>query len=266
VTDDRTVPPWKTTDSQLIYAHPDLCLFEYQIIRRDGVLDVRHRLAEPALTRVIAVDQDGLLAFVWHWSYGLGYPAMELPSAAVDDPEEDPLTAAQRALREGCGLAAQDWTRIGKITAATEVAVQVVHLYLAERPYRVPQPAGEGERLAFAMPYGVAVSSAVTGAVEEAASVAALLVRRAATTSRRMAPARPATPPTNQAVSGLMVEFVYRAGMATGRHRDERRAYLKAFGGNLKIERVKRGLSQEENRSGECSTRSLGWSQQLNGS
>ena len=43
-----------------------------------------------------------------------------------------------------------------------------------------------------------------------------------------------------------MAESVYRAGMVTGRHHDERRAYLKAFGGNLKIERVKRGLSQEE--------------------
>ena len=174
MTDGIVVPPWQTTDSQLIYAHPDLCLFEHQIIRRDGALDVRHRLAEPASTRVVAVDQDGLLALVWHWRYSLGHPAMELPSAAVDDPEEDPLTAAQRALREGRGLAAQDqdWTRIGKITAATEVAAQVVHLYRVERPYRVP---GDGERLAFAMPYGVAVGSAVTGAVEEAGSAAALL-------------------------------------------------------------------------------------------
>jgi transcriptional regulator with XRE-family HTH domain len=43
-----------------------------------------------------------------------------------------------------------------------------------------------------------------------------------------------------------MTDFVYRVGMATGRHRDEHRAYLKAFGRNLKIERVRRGLSQEE--------------------
>jgi hypothetical protein len=174
VTDDLTVPPWQTTDSRLIYAHPDLCLFEYQIIRRDGALDVRHRLAEPASTRVIAVDQDGLLALVWHWRYGLGYPAMELPSAPVD-PEEDPLAAAQRALRKGCGLAAQDWTRIGQITAATEAAAQAVHLYRAERPYRVPQPAGTGERRAYAMPYDVLVGSALTGASGEAGSAAALL-------------------------------------------------------------------------------------------
>jgi transcriptional regulator with XRE-family HTH domain len=43
-----------------------------------------------------------------------------------------------------------------------------------------------------------------------------------------------------------MPAFIYRAGMVTGRDPDERRAYLKAFGGNLKIERVKRGLRQGE--------------------
>jgi transcriptional regulator with XRE-family HTH domain len=42
-----------------------------------------------------------------------------------------------------------------------------------------------------------------------------------------------------------MPPFIYRLGMVTGRDQDERRAYLKALGGNLKIERVKRGLSQE---------------------
>ena len=43
-----------------------------------------------------------------------------------------------------------------------------------------------------------------------------------------------------------MPVFIYRLGMTTGQDHDERHAYLKAFGGNLKIERVKRGLSQEE--------------------
>jgi transcriptional regulator with XRE-family HTH domain len=43
-----------------------------------------------------------------------------------------------------------------------------------------------------------------------------------------------------------MPDFIYRVGMAKGQDTDERRAYLKAFGRNLKIERTKRGLSQEE--------------------
>lgn len=43
-----------------------------------------------------------------------------------------------------------------------------------------------------------------------------------------------------------MGQFVYRLGMAVGRDRDERRAFLAAFGGNLKLERVRRALSQEE--------------------
>src|SRR6266487_227376 len=43
-----------------------------------------------------------------------------------------------------------------------------------------------------------------------------------------------------------MQYFVYRVGMVIERDRDERRAFLVAFGRFLKIERVKRGMSQEE--------------------
>ncbi len=50
----------------------------------------------------------------------------ELPCPPVE-PDADPLAAAQRALREGCGLAAPNWIRIGKITAGTQAAAQVVH-------------------------------------------------------------------------------------------------------------------------------------------
>jgi hypothetical protein len=173
MTDDLTVPPWQTTGSRLVYAHPQLCLFAYQVIRRDGTPTIRHRLTESASTRVVAVDQDGLLALVWRWSYALGYPVMDLPSARVAA-DEEPLRAAQRALG-GCGLAGRLWVRIGTLTAATDIAAQTIHLYRAERLHRVPQPAGDSERLAFALPYGVAVASAVTGAIDDAVSAATLL-------------------------------------------------------------------------------------------
>jgi hypothetical protein len=48
------------------------------------------------------------------------------------------------------------------------------------------------------------------------------------------------------ASSGMMTSFIYRLGMATGRDTDEGRAFLQAFGLGLKLERVKRGLSQDE--------------------
>ena len=40
--------------------------------------------------------------------------------------------------------------------------------------------------------------------------------------------------------------FIYRLGMVAQRDRDERRAFLAAFGQFLKIEPVKRGMTQEE--------------------
>jgi len=174
VKDDLTVPPWQTTDSRLVYTHPRLRLFEDQVIRRDGRRAERHRLTESDSTRVVAVDVDGSLALIWRWRYALGYPVMELPSAQVEA-EEEPLRAAQRALRDDCGLAAQLWVKIGQVTGTTDVAAQTTHLYRAKGLHRVPQPAGDGERLAFSMPYGIAVASAVAGAIDDAVSAAALL-------------------------------------------------------------------------------------------
>ncbi len=43
-----------------------------------------------------------------------------------------------------------------------------------------------------------------------------------------------------------MQHFVYRVGMVIERDHDERQAFLTAFGRFLKIERVKRGMTQEE--------------------
>jgi len=38
-----------------------------------------------------------------------------------------------------------------------------------------------------------------------------------------------------QAAPGLMPQFIYQIGMVVGRHRNERMAYLAAFGRNLKV-------------------------------
>jgi len=171
---DLTIAPWRTTGGRLVYAHRPVSLFEDHTLDTTGAPRLRHRLIEPDSTRVVAVDGGGLLALVWHWRYTLGYPAIELPSARVE-PGEDPQAAARRALRDGCGLAAQQWTGIGKTTVATEVAAQTVHLYRAAGVHRAPQPPGDGQQLAFAMPYPIAVGSAVAGAFQDAGSIAGLL-------------------------------------------------------------------------------------------
>jgi len=171
---DLTVPPWRTTAARLVYGHPQLCLVEYQVLRADGRPALRHRLAEPTSVRVVAVDPDGLLALIWRWRYALGYPGIELPSTTVQAGEE-PVVAAQRALRQDCGLAAQQWIKTGQLTATTDIAAQTIHLYRADNLHRVPPPTGSSERLAFTMPYTVAVGCATSGAIDDAASVAALL-------------------------------------------------------------------------------------------
>src|SRR5262249_19068933 len=153
---------------------PQACSLAPRVRGWDGRPTLRHRLAEPASVRVVAVGSDGLLALVWRWRYALGYPGIELPSAPVLA-GEDPVVAAQRALRHDCSLAAQQWIKTGQLTAATDTAAQTVHLHRADDLHRVPPPPTHRERLPFTMPYPVAVGCAANGAIDDALSAAALL-------------------------------------------------------------------------------------------
>jgi hypothetical protein len=122
---------------------------------------------------------------------------MELPSALLA-PAEQPLSAARRALRDACGLTAQDWTPIGTATVATEVAAQTVHLYRADHTSRTLRLApDDGEQTPFTLPYDVAVSIAVTGALDDAAAAAALLHTEHARLAGDWQPGRPAAQSPN---------------------------------------------------------------------
>jgi len=174
MTDDLTVPPWHTISSRLAYAAGPVSLFEDRTLDARGQPRVRHRLVEPDSTRVVAVDDDGLVQLVWRWRYQLGYPAIELPSTQTA-PGEPPLEAARRALAEGCGLAAKVWMAAGTVMLATEAAAQPVHLYRAAGLHPTPRPAPNPELSASPMPYQAALAAVRTGGVQEAGSVAGLL-------------------------------------------------------------------------------------------
>lgn len=190
---DLTERPWQTTGSRLIYAHHGLCLTEDRILRPTGAVDVRHRLTEPASVRVVAVNRDGELALVWRWRHALGYPVMELPSALLG-PADHPLTAARRALRDGCGLTGDEWTPLGTVTVATEVAAQTVYLYRADRTCRTLRFVDDGEQSPFTLPYDIAVGIATSGALDDAAAAAALLHTEQARVNGEWQPGQPAHP------------------------------------------------------------------------
>jgi ADP-ribose pyrophosphatase len=73
------------------------------------------------------------------YKHGPGRVAMHLPSGYVE-PEEDPLDAAKRELREETGYEAERWTQLGTFTSDGNRGAGRGYLFRAEGARKVAEP------------------------------------------------------------------------------------------------------------------------------
>ena len=67
------------------------------------------------------------------YRYAHGRTFFEIPAGKLDSPDEDPLEAAKRELREETGAIADKMTYLGRIDPTPALINEKIHLYLAER-------------------------------------------------------------------------------------------------------------------------------------
>lgn len=84
----------------------------------------------PASAIVVALDGDRLLAVRQPRPGAGGARLLELPAGSIE-PGETPLAAAQRELREECGVTARTWRAVGTFWAAPSYSTQFVHVFEA---------------------------------------------------------------------------------------------------------------------------------------
>ncbi|CAN5226814.1 NUDIX hydrolase [soil metagenome] len=88
-------------------------------------------LEHPGAVVVLAVD-DAERAFVLRqYRHPFGRRLVELPAGLLDVPEEDPLVAAARELREEAQLLADEWTRLLSVYTSPGLSSERIHLFLA---------------------------------------------------------------------------------------------------------------------------------------
>ncbi len=81
---------------------------------------------------VIPLLSDGRIIMERQYRYAHGRTFFEIPAGKLDSPDEDPLEAAIRELREETGAAAGRMTYLGRIDTTPALINERVHLYLAE--------------------------------------------------------------------------------------------------------------------------------------
>jgi len=124
--------PWRIMDTRQVYRDPWVGLTVDDVVRPDGTpgtFSVVH--IKPGIS-VVAMDDAGVVYLTEEFRYSVGRMSLEVVSGGVEDGEE-PLAAARRELKEELGIAANDWTDLGRADPFTSMVLSPARLFLARQ-------------------------------------------------------------------------------------------------------------------------------------
>ena len=98
----------------------------------NGNLATRELCLHGGAVAILAVLDDGRILMERQYRYAHGRTFFEIPAGKLDSPDEDPLEAAKRELREETGAIAEKMTYLGRIDPTPALINEKIHLYLAE--------------------------------------------------------------------------------------------------------------------------------------
>jgi len=143
-------------------------------------LEIAHH---PGGAAVAAIDAKDRVCVLRQYRHAAGGWIDELPAGKLE-PDEAPLTCAQRELAEETGMRAEHWTDLGSLLTSPGVLTEVIHLFLARGLSPVPARPDHDEALEPRwVPFDEALSDAVSGRLRDGKSIVGLV--RAAHALRR---------------------------------------------------------------------------------
>jgi 8-oxo-dGTP pyrophosphatase MutT (NUDIX family) len=122
--------PWRLLITSIAHANPYFRVRHDRVIRPDGRPGDYYVVETAANAGTVAVDGAGAVVLVGEWVYPVEAYGWSIPSGALD-PNEPPLAAAQRELREETGILADRWEPLGSFYLSQGMSTQVSHLFLA---------------------------------------------------------------------------------------------------------------------------------------
>lgn len=131
---------------------------------------------------VAAVDDDGQLAMIHQYRHPMGRRLWELPAGLLDEPGEDPASAAARELREEIGFTARDWHVLVDVASSPGFCDEAVRVYLARGLEHVGRPEADHEEADLTVHWvGLreAVDQVLAGEIVNATAAAGVLAAHA---------------------------------------------------------------------------------------
>ena len=107
-----------------------------QLVREDVVLpgketSVRYMLPHRGASAMIPLDDEGMVILERQWRHPCKKAFWEIPAGKID-PDESPLEAAKRELKEECGILGETWTYLGVLRNAIGYSDESITVYLVE--------------------------------------------------------------------------------------------------------------------------------------
>ncbi len=137
----RTFAPWKTRARRTILDCGKFLRVETHIVELpDGrVIDDWTWVISPDYVNVVAETVDGAYLCFRQTKYAIQGTSLAVVGGYLE-PDEMPLEAAQRELREETGFAAPEWINLGTFPVEANRGIQTAHFFLARRASRVTDP------------------------------------------------------------------------------------------------------------------------------
>ena len=152
----------------------------------NGGKAVREVIRHVGASAVVPLGADGQVTLVRQFRAAVNRVVLEIPAGKLDSRSEDRLLAARRELREETGLEAGTWTHLSDIITTPGFTDERISLYLAEDLHQGEARPDDDEFLNLVrMPFTQAVGMCMSGEIDDAKSICALLLARQALEGRR---------------------------------------------------------------------------------
>ncbi|MBT5954843.1 NUDIX hydrolase [bacterium] len=135
-----------TIESELIYSGKIVELRKDTVELSDGTFSTRELVLHAPAVVVLPLLNENEVILVSQYRKPLEKTLLEIPAGLIN-PNEDPLNAAKRELREETGYTSLDWECLGEYYPTPGFCNEIYHVYLAKNLISGVQDLDEDERI-----------------------------------------------------------------------------------------------------------------------